>query len=111
MLKTIQKVKHKQLTFEELCPEWSMHLAKMKSVRGITNNINKACFTGKNQKEYNLLNRTCCIVGEAWKGKDTYGGCPDCEEFSGDDFLGFNTFRQFNKAKNEFVSHWNKDHR
>ena len=108
MLKTIQK--QKQITFEELCPEWSMYLAKQKSLRNISTNLNKAIFTGKDQKEYNLLNKSCCIVGEAWKRDDNYGNCGDCHEFSTVDFVSFNTFRQFNKVKNEFVSHWNQTH-
>ena len=108
MQKLIQKVK--QTTFEELCPQWNMHLAKMKSLRGISTNDKKFTFLGNDQEEYNLMDRRCCIVGEAWKGKDSYDGCNECTRFSSSGFIDFNTFRQFNKVKNEFVSHWNQTH-
>ncbi len=108
MQKLIQKSKF--VPIEKICPEWVMHIAKLRSLRNFFMSESKHQFTGKDQKYYNIYKRPCCIVGEAWKGDENYGKCFDCEIFATTKFMFISSFGKLNENLNEFAEHWNKEH-
>lgn len=108
------KQETKGLTFEEICPQWSRRIAG---------------YDGTNDEQTNeitrdLMHQNSCFVGEANGFKKGWFDCPDCREFGG--YLGPNAlcaeftkasiykifnWNDFNRKKEAFVKHWNKEHR
>ena len=100
-MSTIQEQKKKQLTFEEICPEWSQAIQYYR----------KQDWTGELGK-LNIASHKCCIIGEAhgfdrnYIFRDRPEYCKDCDDFA----ILFCSERDFNEHKQDFVDHWNEVH-
>lgn len=109
-LETQKEDTKKELTFEEICPEWSRRIA----------NFENLPMEKKQQIMDELRNPRICFVGEAWKGRNY--DCPDCDSHMGfiqglcGPFLnhvdlGYKfSWNEFNQRKDIFVKHWNEKH-
>lgn len=111
----------KQLTFEEICPSWTRILASY----GGWEKTPKSEYFGGTFNSRSLSNTKCCIVGEAHGDNDEYwfrpgrgqreNPCEICTIFSVN-FCGTDVYQQihneqeFEKAKSEFVAHFNEAH-
>ena len=99
--------KKKQITFEELCPEWTEIIRKEEGFE----NVKHYEFYG----ERKLSRSDVCIVGEAWKGHSSYywerdsNYCGSCACFS-DVFLASQGDKHFEVLKQHFMEHWNVTH-
>ena len=92
------------LSFEDICPEWSLALAT-----GVSTNFHLDIREGKN-----------CIVGEAHGFRNTAYICSKCWEYSqsfvssiyGNSSSGYiiTDHEHFESIKNDFVQHFNQKH-
>ena len=90
MMNTIQILKEKKkiLSFEEICKEWSAHIARSGGFEKLIRNHNLQRFEAKTGF-YALSSPSCCIVGESHGRMNEYGNfqneekyCEECYCFS-----------------------------
>ena len=103
-----QQLVQEFIPIEKICPQWVMHLAKMKNLRRLYTSAKKSEFIGTDEKFYDIADAKMCIVGEA-HGSGDYN-CGTCEEFSYSKFLTIHSFGRMNETLNEFAVHWNQEH-
>ncbi len=108
MSELIQKTK--QLTFEEICPGWSVFLNKYRET-------GRSHFTRFDGKKLNIVFGDSCVVGEAYGLKSGYSkDCDICGDFSyGIVNQGFIFVDGVSKSEMDckiarFVTHWNEKH-
>ncbi len=100
-MSTIQIQKKKQLTFEEICPEWSEALPEV---------IHTHMFWKHGKLD--IADSRYCVVGEAHGFTNEYWQptskkyCQECDEFSSD----FCDPAILEDAKILFTNHWNEVH-
>jgi hypothetical protein len=105
-MSTVQVLKKKQLTFEEICPQWNEVISR--------NGTIPLVYLGPKGSELCLTNYKCCIVGEAHGFSLDYNivgsGCERCVKFA-NSFIDYGHANAgFNSLKDDFVEHWNAKH-
>ena len=104
----MQRLVHKFIPIEAICPQWVMHLAKMKNLRRLYISPKKREFIGTDKKFYDITDAKTCIVGEAHSGGNYK--CDDCKEYSYNTFMTISSLGRMNEVLKEFAVHWNKNH-
>ena len=100
-MSTIQIQRKKQLTFENICPQWSVAVPEY---------LTKMWFV--NHSYLDISNSKYCIVGEAHGFNTDYTDststqyCKTCSKFSD----AFCYIEGLQENKEAFVQHWNTKH-
>ena len=107
-MQVLQKQKHKDLTFQQIAPQWSQTLAMGRKLN--------------HDQNLDMKNLAHCVVGEAHGHRDSYYTdvlkyCPDCTSFSMEIPFEYNSMRRthdniyLNRVMEQFVNHFNDKHK
>jgi len=100
---TRQLVEEETIGLSEIAPTWSKRLSKL-----------PAPFLTKIRWFMDIHSQATCVVGEAYGFNSHYANdCDKCNQFSLDFETHFvkNQFRELETTKEQFVKHWNANHK